>query len=843
MKDNWKSVRSKINDNIKEIFESSSLPSYANFDEALELFRNVLFHKTGIKKLDGLSDSIFEALFEIYFTKPGGNGPVEILVNNIEAFLKKIIFIIRGVDYSNHHDKNLMWCIKELGLLKEITPGIYPQLNEANIPSFVGQPYFLNYVCKAYVTRNLFHNAPKLKAVEVYQIVESSLVVYLFAILENYSQLVLVVGASRTVQSQLDTYRKHTLTILSYNPSLKMLESDFGIKIDSFDDFEIKIKAKARRRKEEKDEYLRESSKFPVLPIKFLPEIEGVMSNAKYILLHGIATSGKSTILKKLGKDFLDKYSSPYLFYFELGEIFKKKNGYTIHQEILQKFKEISSIDLDIELITEKILVLLDGLDEIPNKESRDIIIQQILDLKTFNNIQVILTSRTNDYVTNDTTIESYFEKFELLPITPSEIVALGEKILGHGSQFNNFVKMVKKGNLLKAFPKTPLTSILLAILFKEKDINLKELPKNITELYRKFIDLFLNRWDKSKGISEQFEIQKKEFVLQTIAEHMQKNRLISIPESELENFVAILAKKKNIGGPSDPKIHLKNLCERTGILVKDDFHDKYRFFHLTIQEYLAAQKLDYKDDDLLVENFFDEWWLNPNIFYAGNKTDYPDILQRISKFEMYPVDPETKFNYIAHSSQVLLAAHNIDNDIRESLLSSMIQVFDEFSLELVKELSMVPEFIDETISLDKKIAKFKNQTLLDVILGLRDIFIEFFNIQDFQHELINIWSNIMYGDKKIELSDTTLYCLSYCISIGTREAKYLEEFVTTNKIEINSRWYKIVDVDINIKNLQNTRKKIILKIRSQANKNKDYIQKQFKERISRHYESVTGIK
>lgn len=843
MKYNWKNIKSKIIDNVKEIIENSTLPKYSNFNQAIELFKNVLLYKTGNKKLNGLGDSVLEAIYEIYYTKPGGVSPAEILMNNTEAFLKKIIFIITGNDYSNVKEKNLMWCLKELKLLREIAPGKYPKLDEFNLSGYVGSHYFLEYVCKAYLSRNQFHNAPKLKAVEVYQIVESGLVLFLYAILENYTKLNSIVGISVTSQSQIENYRKFALSMLSYNPSLKMLESDFGIRIQSIEDFEIKIKAKAKKRKEEKGEYLKDSSQYAAIPLKLLPEIEGILNNSKYILLHGIATSGKSTILKKIGKDFLEKLDKPFLFYLELNEVFKKKNGYTIAQEVAAIYKDITTLDMDFEKINDKVLILLDGLDEVPKKESRDIIIQQIINLKKYNNIQVVLTSRTNDYITNNTKIEDYFEKFELLPITPSEIISLGEKILGQGSQFNSFVKMVKKGSLLKAFPKTPLTSILLAILFKEKDINLKELPKNITELYRKFIDLFLNRWDKSKGISEQFKIQKKEFVLQTIANHMQKNRLITIPEEELEKFIINLSKKKRIGGPQDPKTHLKNLCERTCILIKDEFSNSYRFFHLTIQEYLAAQKFNYKDEYLLVRNFYDEWWLNPNIFYAGNRTEYPDVLQRVSKFEIYPNDLETKFNYIAHSSQVLSAAHNLDNDVREQVLRSMIKIFDEFSKGFIKEIISISQFVDERQSIDKKITKFKNQTLLDVILSLRDIFVEFFEISDFQNELNNIWSGIIYENKKINMCDTTLYCISYCLSLRSRDAKYLEEFVTTNNIEINSRWFKIVDVDINIKNLQNTRKKIMLKIRNKSNKNKEYIQKQFKERINRHYKSLTGIK
>ncbi len=839
MKDNWKQIKKEIINNIKPIFEKSVTPCYNNLEQGVELFKNVLAQKTGNKNLDGLHDLIMDALTDIYINKTGSINQCKAIVHNLEVFLKKIIFLTKGEDLTDDHKKSLAYCLKQLNLLERNPAGFYPNLDEEELKNYIGSPFFLEQVCRTYVERNKVHKAQHRTLSETYQILENALVVYLFAILNNYTDVNSLVGNVVTEQAHIETYKLYVQSILTYNLSLKMLEADFGVKVQALDDFEIKLKAKARKRKEERDEYLKDSSQYTIIPVKFLPEIEGVIGNNKFILLHGIATSGKSTILKKLGKDFLSKYNSPYLFYFELGEIFKKKNGNNIAQEIEHVFKDVSSLDLDFAKIEDKILILLDGLDEVPLKESRDIIIQQIIDLKKYNNIQIVITSRTNDYITNDSKIDNYFEKFELLPISVNDIIAIGEKILGHGSHFNSFVKMVKKSSLLKAFPKTPLTSILLAILFKEKEIDVRELPKNITELYRKFIDLFLNRWDKSKGVSEQFEIQKKEFVLQSIAVHMQKHRLISIPENDLEIFITELTQRKQIGGPKDPKAHLETLCERTGVLIKDEFHGSFKFFHLTIQEFLAAQKFDYKDDDLLVKNFYDEWWLNPNIFYAGNKTDYPDILKRISDLEIYPIDPENKFNYIAHSSQVLLAAHNIDNDVRQNLLRSMIKIFDEFCKELIKEI--VAAGNDKDLA-NTKLAKIRSQTLLDVILTLRDIFMEFFEHPDFQDELNNIWSNIVYNKDRIEISDITLYSLSYCLAISAKDAKFLEDFVLTEAIEINSRWYKIVDVDITIKKLENVRKKIKLKIRNTATRNNDYIQKQFKERIKRHYESLTGM-
>ncbi len=834
MIDHWKHVKKILMTNVKGIFECSVYSQ--NFDLATELFKNVMYHKTGNKNLDGLADPTFIALYEIYDTKPGGISQFRYIITNIEPFLKKIIFITTHKDFTDK-TKTFMTCLKELELVPRPNS---PELDEEHLPSYKDAPDFLEHVCRAYIQRNKIHSGAALTVSEVYQNLSSALVVYLFAILKHYDSINSVIGVVATDESKAENYKTYISSLLSYNLSLKMLEADFGVKANALDDFEVKLKAKAKRRKEERDEYLKDSAKYLMVPFKLLPEIEGVMSSVRFILLHGIATSGKSTILKKLGKDFIEKYDSPYLFYFELGEIFKKKNGNTIRQEMSFIYKEITGLDLDLDKISDKILILLDGLDEVPIKESRDIIIKQIIELKRYPNIQVIITSRTNDYITNDPHIDNYFEKFELLPIGVNDIIAIGERIIGQGSHFNSFVKMIKKSALLKAFPKTPLTSILLAILFKEKEIDIKELPKNITELYKKFMDLFMNRWDKTKGISEQFEIQKKEFVLQTIAIHMQKNRLISMQESELKQFMVDLTKRKQIGGPIDPVDHLNNLCERTGVLIRDEFNGSYRFFHLTIQEYLAAQKFDHKDDDLLVANFYDEWWLNPNIFYAGHRTDYPDVLNRIANLEIYPLDAEKKFNYVAHSSHVLLAAHNLDNDVRFSVLRSMLKIFDEFAKVFVNEIVLG---FGEQEQLNHQLVKIRKQSLLDIILTLRDIFMEFFGIKDFKNELHNIWHKLISSKDKIEMSDITLYCLSYALAIMSTDAIYLEEFVMTENMEINSRWFKIVEVDIDIKKLKNTTKKIKLKIRNVAQRNNEYIQKQFKERVKRHYESLTGMK
>ena len=112
MKDNWKQIKIKISESIKDIFDNASLPNNLDIELFIELFKNVLLHKTGNKKLDGLGDSIIESLHEIYFTKPGGVNQLENIIKNIEPFLKKILFIKNGIDYTNDKEKTLAFTAK-----------------------------------------------------------------------------------------------------------------------------------------------------------------------------------------------------------------------------------------------------------------------------------------------------------------------------------------------------------------------------------------------------------------------------------------------------------------------------------------------------------------------------------------------------------------------------------------------------------------------------------------------------------------------------------------------------------------------------------------------------------
>ncbi len=629
-------------------------------------------------------------------------------------------------------------------------------------------------------------------------------------------------------------FNKDTLLVLNTDSSLKLLESDFNIKVDNIEDFRIKIKAKTREFENEREEYLKSADLVhKKMPVKFLPEINELLGNNRPVLLHGIAASGKTTIIKKIGKDFINQGIDGYVFFFEAFKFKKEIEKKKLPVLLQEVFKDITSSDLDFTLLNQKkrILLLIDGLDELYSNDDKSFIINHVLDLiKVSPFIKVVISSRNNDYLESTDLIKDSFDRYELLPLSLDEMIDIGSKLLESHDQQSSFIKLIRRNEIAKAFPKTPLTAILLAILFKENKIDLKELPRNLTELYSKFIDVFLNKWDKNKGVSEQFKYQERQFVIQKIAEHLHKKGEKTISLHDLEVFLSELYKSRPIQAIKNVDDFIENICQRCSIIVKDEKLDMYTFFHLTIQEYLTSTIIDTSDEATLLQNYYDDWWLNTNIFYAGKTPYHSTILEKVAEFKVnYPGDPENKLAFIIHTTKILQAAHLIDVKLRLKVLKAVIKIFDE----------MMRETIEEYItSQDPRINK---RTMLELVLWSRNIFFEFLGTTQFLDQLKEIHSEII-SLESTDLLDMTEYNLSYCIAVLQRDANPLYDFIISRK-QINPRWYRIVDVDVKIKNLEISNRKLTAKFKSKALINKEYIKKQFKDKLIKHYQSLTGMK
>jgi hypothetical protein len=219
-------IKFEIINNCKDYFNSSKYPkdsdydSEFDFDKGIDLFFKTVIHRCGVSDLDGLTKTIIPTLHEAYFSKRGELTPLKTLSNELEAYLKKIAYIISsGSDnFSNDKSKSLISLYNHLSLSSTTLKA--SDLCEENLSSFKGANEFIEFLCRAYITRNAVHKSPNWKLLEIVFNLESTLVVYLYATFKYYKRLLPIVGS-------IELPSKPTRAIVSVEKSNKQALYDF----------------------------------------------------------------------------------------------------------------------------------------------------------------------------------------------------------------------------------------------------------------------------------------------------------------------------------------------------------------------------------------------------------------------------------------------------------------------------------------------------------------------------------------------------------------------------------------------------------------------------------------
>lgn len=196
--ENWIKIKRELTNNLKKPFGNSQNPVFNNFDEGLDLFYQIVLLKSNIPTLDGTTKTIIPALQDAYISKRGELNSLNTLANQLEAYLKKIIYIKDEIDYSNNLYKSLAPLMEELGLSNVMTNKgntKYPILfSESTLPSYRGQDEFVEFLCSAYIIRNQVHNSPDWDLIEVATNLKSIMIVYVYATLQHFSTLKLKIN-------------------------------------------------------------------------------------------------------------------------------------------------------------------------------------------------------------------------------------------------------------------------------------------------------------------------------------------------------------------------------------------------------------------------------------------------------------------------------------------------------------------------------------------------------------------------------------------------------------------------------------------------------------------------
>ena len=325
-------------------------------------------------------------------------------------------------------------------------------------------------------------------------------------------------------------------------------------------------------------------------------------NNGQLVLVEGSPGIGKTTFCLKLALDWANGAMPRNFPTFKL--VFLLKCRDIIKDVVEEIFEQLLPEDLE-ERIKEtlanfledldnqkQILIILDGLDELPEKsEDR---VNKVLGRKKLSFCYVLATTRqekgieTRKLLRFDMSLAiEGFSKDDSFEYIRKHFRNIGT---WHSSKGERLIEEVKQNPLLGDLQRNPLNLLLLCVVYEDHE---GSLPSSITDLYQTIVRCLLRRYcareelkasEKDEDLDKQFEITI--LALGELAWKCLLNDRLSFYEDELEELER---SNENIA------------ARRLGLVYKEESMKRlkprhaYSFLHKTFQEYLAASYVAHK--------------------------------------------------------------------------------------------------------------------------------------------------------------------------------------------------------------------------------------------------------
>jgi predicted NACHT family NTPase len=252
-----------------------------------------------------------------------------------------------------------------------------------------------------------------------------------------------------------------------------------------------------------------------------IPGLEAVERYSKLIVL-GKPGAGKTTFLKYLAIQCISgKFQADRIpIFITLKQFAETQNNPDLRETIIRQLGNnlITNTQVSDLLNSGNFLILLDGLDEVREQDTSQVIIQIKDFSEQYHNNQFVITCRI---AAREYTYEKFTE-VEVADFNAQQIKDFANKWFGAKDDVvkaEDFIQKLKQDKPIGELATSPLLLTLLCLVFEESG----DFPTNRSELYKEGLDALLKKWDAKRGIYRdqvynKLSVQRKEDLLSKIA-------------------------------------------------------------------------------------------------------------------------------------------------------------------------------------------------------------------------------------------------------------------------------------------------------------------------------------
>lgn len=448
-----------------------------------------------------------------------------------------------------------------------------------------------------------------------------------------------------------------------------------------------------------------------------------IANDKKCLMVLGGPGIGKSTFLRKIGLEAIKKNGSlkreciP--VFLELKK-FREKT-INIRQKIVEEFEickfPAAAAFVDAALEQGKLLVLFDGLDEVPSKNLihvieriEDFVDQHSQKLPNGNTQNSFVAScriaayRTSFRSFTDVTIAE-FNDSQIEQFIHRWFASEDDRALGTAEKYLKLLNQYEQ-RATKELAQTPLLLTFLCLVYDREQI----LPHERVTLYSNALNIILKEWSAQKRINPEpiykgFHPALEQVLLAEIAyDSFQKDQLFFSKKTVTTQIAAFLTDMLDAPKQLDADAIVEAIEIQQGILVKRAT-DTYSFSHLTLQEYLTALHIvdNRLEDNLVSQHLVNDNWREVFLLVSGlMKNRIMTLLEAINQQACSYIKPYPKLRVLLecaeeskkgaselHQRAVVLAILNsvigIDSDNDRALvtgIASTIAIYNDIDID-----------------------------------------------------------------------------------------------------------------------------------------------------------------